>query len=66
MGPVLINDMQILPQPPPPSKVAGLGFWSKKMCNVLKPMKNNFPFFAIFNLRDVINFVHKILRKLDP
>ena len=34
MGPVPINDMQIPPQPPtPPSKVAKLGFWSKKMRN---------------------------------
>ena len=30
---------------PPSSKVAKLGFWSKKMHNVLKPMKNNFPIF---------------------
>ena len=29
----------------PPSKVAILGFWSKKMRNVLKPMKTNFPIY---------------------
>ena len=41
MGPAPINDMQILPQPPPTpfSKVPKLGFWSKKMGNVQKPMK---------------------------
>ena len=39
MGPVPINDTQILPQPPYALKVAKLGFWSKKMRNVLKPMK---------------------------
>ena len=35
------NDMQILPNFPP-SKVAKLGFRSKKMRNVLKPMDKQF------------------------
>ena len=48
MGPVPINDTQILPQPPYALKVAKLGFWSKKMRNVLKPIQNNFPIFGIF------------------
>ena len=33
------------PQPPTLSKVAKLGFWSKKMRNVIKPVKNNFSIF---------------------
>ena len=40
MGPVPINDTQILPQPPYALKVAKLGFWSKKMQNDLESMKN--------------------------
>ena len=46
---VPINDMQILPQPPPsPSKVAKLDFWSKNMSNVLNPMKKQFSVFCDF------------------
>ena len=50
MGPVPINDMQIPKQPPSllPSKVAILGFWSKKMRNVLKNMENFFFRFLFF------------------
>ena len=47
-GPVSINDIQI-PLPPPSSKKVGkLGFCSKKLHNVLKPIKNKFLIFAIF------------------
>ena len=48
MGLTPINGMQIPPQPTSPSypsKVAKLGFLSKKMHNDMKPMKNNFPDF---------------------
>ena len=50
MGPVPINDMQIPQQPPPlpPPKVPKLGFWSKKMLIVLKPMKIQFSDFYFF------------------
>ena len=50
MGPVPINDMQIPPYHST-SKVAILGFWSKKMRNVLKPMKKNrFLVFEIWSI----------------
>ena len=48
MGPIPINDKQIPPQPPSASKVAKLGFWSKKMRNVLKPMKKRSSDFYFF------------------
>ena len=42
----LVNDMLIAELPP--LIVAKLGFWSKKMRNVLNPMKNQFSEFYFF------------------
>ena len=48
----------------PSWKVTILGFWSKKRLHVLKPMKNNFPFCAIFIFWDINDFVLKIFVRL--
>ena len=43
--------------------VVKLGFWFKKMGNVLKPMKNNFSALAIFISCAMVDFVLKFHRK---
>ena len=50
------------PPPLPPSKVTRSAFRSKKMCNVLKPMENNFPIFIFW---EIVDFLLKLLENSD-
>ena len=59
MGPTPINDTQI--PPATPSKVAKLGFWSKKLRNIMKPVKKQF--YDFYFLRNCW-FSTQIFRKL--
>ena len=59
-GTVLISDLQTnLPPPSPPSKMAKLGFYSKKLRNFLKLIKK-----TIFRIIVFLDMVEKLLSEL--